>query len=484
MVMLKLMIVLMFSPCGQAGPTTQQADDALADPYIDGTYGFSVQPPKGWQLVRQRLAEKHGVTLLRMVGKVGANQTEEIIIRQTSTTRSLPMGDLLKQMHDDWALLHNNLKVVSLQQQEIAGQPGGILAATYESQGLDWLMIEALIETRKQQYFVVLYKGPAGTRRTSEPLFYQVLGTFRLLADQVSQKEKVEILEAGAALLEGLDREKLLQAIEADVLLRMDLDGKPIGFVRVQQTAGAMKGRNGLRVQERAWMFEPDGGVRRLQANLFVTEDQLEEDWRTSVTTLIPARGDAPLGLDAMIEEGVRNRDILLTSQEFSLGAGMVQNPAMEAPKGYISRALLRMLPRLLGDLAKPRRLAFMEFDHQRAGLTIRVVEIKGEATPPGVPVKGKSYRFDQREGLSGQVSEWYVDEARRVLLVRAGNLTMTPATERELEGLFKARIAAAEQDMNRLEREFNERQQQFGPRRTPAEKPEAKSQPKPGEKS
>jgi hypothetical protein len=59
----------------------------------------------------------------------------------------------------------------------------------------------------------------------------------------------------------------------------------------------------------------------------------------------------------------------------------------------------------------------------------------------------------------------------------------MTQATEKELEGLFRARIVAAEQDMNRLEREFNERQQQFGPRRAPADKPSPDIQPKPAEK-
>ena len=479
----KLLVVLMSVSCGQAGPTTQKADDVLADPYIDGTSGFSIQPPKGWQLVRQRMAEKHGVTLLRMVGRVGSTQSEEIIIRQTSTTRELPMGEMLKQMHHDWALAYNNLEVVSLQEQEIAGKSGGVFAATYESQGLRWLMLEALIETEKQQYHVVLYKGPVATRKTSEPLFYQVLGSLRLLTDQVSQTELTEALEAGTKFLAGLSKDKLHQAIDADVRLRMDLGGKPIGFVRVQQAPEPMKGREGIRVQERAWMFEPDGGVRRLQTNIFISDDLKEENWRTSVTTLIPAQDADPQMLDAMREEGVRNQDILITSQEGSLGAGITENPALQTPKAYISRALLRMVPRLLDDLSKPRRLGFMEFDHQRTGLVVRVVELKGEANPPGVTVKGQCFRFDQREGLAGQISEWYVDEERRILLVKAGDFTMTPASEKELEGLFKARIAAAEADMTTREREFDERQQHLGPRRAPAAKPETKDQPKPAGK-
>ena len=484
MMLLKCLTLFAFLSWNQAGPTSQKADELLADPYIDGTVGFSIQPPKGWQIVRQRLAEKQGVTLLRMVGQVGPTQSEEIVLRQTATTRDLPMNEMLKQMHADWSLLYNDIQVLSMQEQEIAGKPGGVLAATYEAEGLRWLMIEAIIQPQSQQYFVLLYKGPAQIRKTGEPLFYQVLGSFRLLADQVSQTELSEAMKAGAKFLDDLNKDQLHKAVDADVLLRLDLDGKPIGFVRVQQAPGPVKDVDGIRIQERAWMFESEGAIRRLQANIFFSDDLGQENWHTSVTTLLPAKGNNPAMLDAMTEEGVRTKDILVTSQETGLGAGVTENPALKLPKGYISRGLIRMLPRLLGDLSKPRQLAFMEFDHQRVGLIVRVLDLKGEAKLPTGASKGKCYRIDQREGLSGQTSEWYVDQEGHILLIKAANMTMTPTQEKEMEALFKDRIAKAGTEMDRLEKEYNDRRDELAPKRKPPEKVTPPDKTKPGEQT
>jgi hypothetical protein len=459
-------------PAAVAQPPSAVADEGgglLADAYVDGTCGFSIRPPKGWQLIRQRLAEEKGLTLLQMVGRVGPNQTEQIALKQTSTTRKMPMGDMLKQLHHELALVRNKLEVLSLQEQEIGGRPGGLLTASYEEAGLQWFMQEAVIEQRPQQYYVLLYTGPLAERRTSEPLFQMVLSSLRLLADQLSDTELAEALAAGAEQLAGLDKDRLHAAISDDLLLRLEIDGKVAGFVRVQQAAGEVKRRPGVQVQERGWMFPPEGGARRLQSNMFIADGLREEEWTTSVSTCFPAKGDLPAYLDASLEEGVRNGEILIASQEYRLGEGVTEKPAIKTPKGYVSRALLRMWPGWLGDLAKPRRLAFTEYDHERAGFVVRLFDVKGVAdAPSGVAAKGKLYKVEQREGVAGQMSEWYVDEKGRIVCVKAGNVTMIPAEEKEMEKLFAGRIAEAEREMARLEQEYERAEQRFGPKRKP----------------
>lgn len=471
--MLAMMIPGQSKPADVAQPPSAVSDAGgglLADPYVDGTCGFSIRPPKDWQLIRQRLAEEKGLTLLQMVGRVGPNQSEQIVLKQTSTTRKMPMGEMLKQLHHELTLVRNKFEVLSLQEQEIAGRPGGLLTASYEEAGLQWFMQEAVIELRLRQYYVLLYTGPLTSRRASEPLFQMVLSSLQLLADQMSETELAEALAAGAQQLSGLDKDRLHGAIIENLLMRLEVDGKPVGFVRVQQAAGEVKRRRGVRVQERGWMFSPDGGARRLQSNMFITDDLREEEWTMSVATYFAAKGDSPAHLDASLEEGVRNGEILIASQEYRLGEGVTEKPAIKTPKGYVSRALLRMWPGWLGDPAKPRRLAFAEYDHQRAGFVLRLFDVKGAAEPPsGAAVKGKVYKVEQREGIAGQVSEWYVDEQGRIVYVKAGNVTMIPAAEKELERLFAGRIAEAEREMARLEQEYERAEQRLGPKRKPA---------------
>ncbi|MBN2562558.1 MAG: hypothetical protein JXQ75_16660 [Phycisphaerae bacterium] len=461
----KMLLFLVIS-CGQVQPAGEEPDEFLGEAYIDGTCGFSIRPPKGWQLDARRVPEKHGVTLLRMASETGPNRVEEISLKQTSTTREVPMGEMLKELHHALELEFSNVEMLSQQVQTVAGRAGGVLAATYWREGAKWLRLEAVIELQRQQYYTLLYNGPVGERKKSEPLFHLVLGSLRLLEDQMSDAELKEAIEAGAALLSGIGAAELGRAVVRDEILRIDIDGKPAGFVRIQQAVGELKRWRGVRVQERGWMFEPGGVIRRHQANMFVSNDLQIEEWKTSITTMVPASGTTPACLDLMQEDGVRNQDVLLTSQLYHIHEGAVENPALKTPKAYISRALVRILPRLLGDLSKPGRLAFVEFDHLRTGLVIRTVESKGAGKLPGDETREEVYLIQQREGLAGRPSDWYVDKAGRVLMMRAGTLTMVPTKEEEMERLFGARVTEAQGEMARLERQYEEERRRVGPQR------------------
>ena len=110
----------------QAGPDARP----LAEPYVDGSYGFSIRPPSGWRLVRQRIPETRGATLLRMVQSLGAGRNHQIILRHTATTKTLPISEMLRELADTLSLEFSNFDIHSQQVQEIAGRPAGYLSAT------------------------------------------------------------------------------------------------------------------------------------------------------------------------------------------------------------------------------------------------------------------------------------------------------------------------------------------------------------------
>lgn len=469
--MTTLLTIFLFVSSGQTG-APPAADEWLADPYVDGTYGYSIQPPNGWQVLRQRVPERRGVTLLQMSQRVAPSMTQEIVLKQTSTTQKTPMEDMLKRISSALELEFSDVSILSQQTQQIAGRPGAVLAASFQRDGIKRLRIEALIESNPQTYYVLLYNGPFQLRAKSEPLFYRVLGSINLLSNKVDEAEMKVALEDGIKLLKSLDAEKLQKAIVPEEFLKLERDGRTIGFVAVYQAKGDWEGRHGVRIRERGWTFESDGRARRLQNSMFISNDLKDERWKTSITTLVPAAANRPDYLEVALEEGLRNGKVLLTNQTYSMDSPALANPALDVPDTYAPRAIIRMLPRLLGDPARKRKLAFVTFDHVRAGMVARVVDCQGEVHDSGVHSARGVFRLDDREGLAADPTQLFVDSTGQTLLVKAGPVTMTPVDGQELERLFGPRIDAAQRRMAELEDAYNKENARVG-RKPP--KPAAK---------
>lgn len=382
------------------------------------------------------------------------------------------MAETLEQAYHGLELEFSNVEILSQQVQDIAGRPGAYLAASYWYEGIKWLRLQAIVEVGPREHMVLLYngpiRGPIRSQQEREPLFQQVLASLRLLEDRLSRAELEAALAAGKRWLSAIDEERLGKAILPEQFLKFELEGKPVGFVRIGQSSARSKGSAGVRIRERGWMFDGDGRLRRLQTNMFVSFDQHAENWKTSVTTLVPATAAGPAYIENALEEGLRARGVLLSSQVYQLSRPVKENPAMEVPEAYVSRVLARMLPQLVGDPATPRRLAFVEFDHQREDVVLRIVTLKGAAKLPGGGTRGKVYLIEQQEGVAGEPTKLYVDDAGRILRLEAGRLTLVPVKAEVLEREFASRVAAAEREMARLEREYTEQQRRFRPKRRP----------------
>jgi len=439
------------------------APPALADPYVDGTYGYSIRPPKGWQVIRQRVPERRGVTLLQMMDRISPTITQEIVLKQTSTTLKASMEEMLKRTSDSLELEFSDVTVLSQQTQQIAGRPGAVLTASYFREGVKRLRLEAVIEYKPRLYYVLLYNGPLQLRDKSEPLFYTVLDSIRLLAEKIDEAQMKTALEDGVKWLASLDAEKLKKNIVPEEFLKIETNGRAVGFIAIYQADTVWEGHPGVRIRERGWTFESDGRARRMQNSMFISYDLKHERWKTSVTTLVPAGGNRPEYLDVALEEGLRTDDVLLTNQTYSMDSPAEANPALGMPETYIPRAIIRLLPRLLDDPATKKKLAFVTFDHGRTGLVARVIECRGEDKSPGVASAHGVFRLDDREGLAADPSQLYVDSTGRTLLVKSGPLTMAPVDGKELEKLFAARIDAAQQRMAELEEAYNKEDARVG---------------------
>jgi hypothetical protein len=354
--MIALSFLLSCTVCGQVAPAPA-AGDSLAEPYVDGTFGFSVRPPKGWQVVRQRVPERDGVILLQMSAMVSPTMTQEIVLKQTSVKQKTSLDEMLKRVSDAQELEFNDRTVLSQQTQQIAGRPGAVLVSSYFREGVKRMRIEAIIEYQPQLFYLLVYNGPLQLRRTSEPLFYSVLGSMRFLTEQVDEGQMKAALEAGVSFLASLNEGRLKAAIVPEEYLKIETGGRTAGFIAVYQSDMVWERHSGVRIRERGWTFEGDERARRLQNSMFISFDLKYERWRTSITTLVPATANRPEYLEVALEEGLRTDNVLLTNQSYSMDAPAVANPALSVPPSYISRAIIRMLPRLTGDPAEKKKL-------------------------------------------------------------------------------------------------------------------------------
>jgi hypothetical protein len=433
----------------------------LAEAYVDGTYKFSIQPPQGWQLVPRREHLRDEIVLLRMIEPLPDHSVHQIILSQYESENQQASQSLKRAAHN-LELKYSGVEIINQQEQHIAERPAAYLSASFRIDNAKHLHLEVIVQLGKSQCMSIMYEGPWEQHAQTEPLFQRVLSSLRLLHDQMSDKELDAAFEAGKKWLASLTEKRIRSRIIPDQVLRIEYEGKLVGFTRIQQFDQVVDRHSGVRIRERGWIFEPEGRVQRLQNSMFVSYDLAIERWRGSYTALPPPKQGANDVLEVRLEEGVRTGNILLSNQTFDMLEPSAANPAMTLPDMYLSRALMRLMPSLIDDLSSHQTLGFLEFDHNKAGLIIRIVETKGKAQLPNGAVREKVYRIDEREGLAADPSEIFVDSAGRIVLAKMGRMTMRAGRAEDLEKEFASRIAAADARMNELENAYHQQEQRF----------------------
>ena len=446
--------------------------DGLADPYVDGSYGFSVRPPTGWRLSRVRTRVGPAVTLLEMAEHVppsldrsNPGLDHSIVIQRAQAIEGETIDAVLQRCFEDMYEDYMNVKVEKSRPRTLAGKPGAVVTAFYDAEGVRNMRIQAAVEFRPRQYLMVQYRGPESAKATDGPLFERVADSLALIPDAFDAEQLRKAGEAGFLWLKDVGASGLKKAVAAETYYRVDVGGKLVGLLGVAEGPAEHEEREGLEIRERMWTFTADGTAQRIQSNAFISLDLRHEDWKGSVSTLLPARDKEPRRLIGSLEDAVRVDDVLLSNRVYTLDQPPEPNPPYHLPPTYLSRALARMLPRLTPRLFEPRVIALAVFDPARADVVMRIVEIKGEATAPGVGAKGTTYRIDVRDGPASSPTTTYVDEDGAVVLVLAGSMTMRPASREELERVFAERIASAEKAMAAEEAKYREEAGRFARR-------------------
>jgi len=435
-------------PPPDEGVIQSTGDAGLAEPYLDGSYGFTIRPPVGWQVRRVRTKVGSAVTVLDMIERIQAYQSHALSLQRTSGIEGDKIDTVLQRSFEALSAGYSDVNIEPRRIRTISGRPGQSVAATYMGEGEKMLRIQAGVEMRSRQFLMLVYQGPASVRATAEPLFDRVLDSLTLVPDAFDAETLRAAGEEGFLWLKNVGGISLRKAIVPETYYRVESGGKVVGFMAVAENEVEHEKRPGVEIRERYWTFSPDGIVQRIQTNAFISFDLRHEDWKDSACTLVPGKGGEPARLLASMEEAVRLDNVLLSTQAYGLGEGSTANPPFQLPPTYLSRPMARMFPRLTSRLDKPRIIALGIFDQARSDIIMRIVDLKGESPMPGGSAAGPTYRIDQRDGPASPASISYVDENGHILLIKAGGMTMRPTTRDAVERQFAGKLIAAEKAM------------------------------------
>src|SRR5215470_1934009 len=116
-----------------AGPATPEG--LLDKPYFDGTFGFSIQPPREWQIIRERQLQPVGLTVLRLARQVAIGVTLEMSVRVSRTEQPVSIHAALEEMSSALKKTRKGAVVDEPQMRTLTGRKAGFLSASFDLDG-------------------------------------------------------------------------------------------------------------------------------------------------------------------------------------------------------------------------------------------------------------------------------------------------------------------------------------------------------------
>lgn len=432
----------------------------LGPEFQDGSFGLALRPPRDWQLLRERVVAQSGLTILRMVRDLPRGGRQEFAVRLSQTQKDLSVEGALDEFSEALKKDLAGAQVVRREIRPARGLPTGHLAMRMSLDGQEMQLLTCVVKARPNQYFVMLYNGLLADQGEMTSLFEAVAASIRLLDTPESDQAAQRALSAGSDWLQSLKPERLVALQPSETWFLIQQGAEPVGYLQTVVQRDTSARRDEIALYEQGWTFRQDGVAIRVFNEMRLTTDLRTESWRLARLTLMPKAGEEPARVDVAAFNGARQERRLISEQRFGATGAAEPNPPIDLPPSYIPRVLVRLAPRLLGDLQRPRMVGFHEFDHERRGLVPRMIELRPETAQSKL---GRTlYRLVEREGVHVPISEAFVTDDGMVLKVIAGPLVSRQARKSELEGRFAERVAAAEKTLLELDHDYGSYQERF----------------------
>ena len=431
-------------PAGQTpNDSTGSKKGELSTGYIDRSFGFSVDYPAGSTIVREkRLLAKADVEIVRFVQ---AEHIWSLVVRLSNTTRPLSAQTMLEGMIDNLKEIHPALKVIDAKTSRAGRRDGARLAISFPGARREWLRQQAVIPDKPLSYYTLILLTPLTDQAIANEVFDKIVGSFKLIRSETTQKRLNAALQKGRQLLRqtAANPEKLRIGEATDHYLRVVQNGEEIGFVQVRQTTTRLQGRSGTGVLEFGWLFNTDGSIRQMNNEMFLAEDLSFAKWENRLRFLNPIPNQKDYAVSVAMETGMQHKDKLLVAYSPKFNAPALQDKVLTVEPTFAGPAWFALFGKV-ANLNKPELYAFSAYDSDRRGLCLRTIEV---GKPTQATIDGRSravIKLIGSEGLEPPFDETLVDNTGRIWKVTAGDMEMIATTADHVERMYKHRIAKA----------------------------------------
>ncbi len=417
-----------------AGVLAQRDMTALGDRYVDGAFAFSIRPPQGCRIDREKKAVFSGG--IQLVEFARSDGPWRLAVTRSSTERPVTIDEMMQGLPLDLIRNRPDGQIIARRKRTIAAHDGALVAVSYPSDGVDWYVQEAIVRLKPAQFFRITFRTPLQNREEATDVFGAIVDSFDLIHSEPTQASIKQASQRGIGLLARLSGRTLADKLVSENYFRFVVDGADAGYLRVRESATEHKGIAGVRIRERTWMFEKDGSYKHVSSDFFVSDDLANETWESRMHVLFPADKTTPLRLLTVFERARRVRDTLIVAFNKGPDEPELANRVLSVPKAYIPMVVQRLLPRLV-DLNQEQLYAFGAYGSDRRGIVTRTFRVLGSGitTIDGRVTRG--YRLQDCEGIAPPATDMFVDKDGHVLQVVSGDVVMLPATKQQIDRLY-----------------------------------------------
>jgi hypothetical protein len=427
------------------GQTPPRAAVPQAEKFMDKSFGYAFTPPVGSTPMPHKQILPDGQ--LQLAAFISTEAGSILTIRHARADQPIQEEQLLDAVVTEALARQPNADLVDKAFRTIANLPGATCSLKFASKDHDQLRRKAVVLAKANEVFIITFDTLAGDPETTGDIFNQVLDSFEIIHSKMSGKTIEQALQRGVKFLADLKDADVSSKLVPESHWRFDNKGRHVGFVRVKERHKAKSGLPGIEIEEKAWFFSEENTLKQLHNTIFLSTDMTRESWEN----IMEMQAERPEGIARthQLLKGLRQADKLAMAYTKNAGDLTLTNEVLEISPSYISAALIRIFPRLV-DLKTPQTYAFASYQSDTRALVLRTFRVVGPDRIDGLNHTGPVYKIEDSEGMVPPVSEIYVDKDGRILRIVAGDLVMIATQWKEVELIYKERMAWADRLVQR----------------------------------
>ncbi len=418
-------------------------DRDLAPAYTDGSFGFSIRPPAGSRIQREKQTIDEAVEVCRFTHRGEAGDAFSLSVQILAARRPWNAEAMAEELSSALSASRQKVEVLRSEPAEVEGHQALRHAAAFESDAGRFLQQQLVVRYLSDELLRVVFLTPDGDRRRLVSLFDRVAGSLRLLRSEALQARiEAALLNTSRLLARVRQGEVRLADLAAPPAWHRILrQGVEIGFLATEERAFTIDGHEGIQIVQQSWLFPEDGSVSFLQQNMFLSQDLSYERWENRQEVAAPAQAGKPASPPAVeYEQALRKNDKLVVDYPARISSADEKDRVIQTDRTFGSPIWLLLLPRLV-NLREPAVFAFSWYDTQRKGLSLRTFEVVGSREVPLGGGRTNAFRIEDSEGLVPPVNEIDVDARGQLLRMTAGPLEMVLTDRQHVEDRYARRV-------------------------------------------